>query len=419
MAGDWISIVALVTLLQEMTGKGSVVSWLIVANTLPFFLVTPLAGVFADRYNRRTVMISSDVIRAVLVLGFMLVAPSGNWWLALVLSSAAVMVSAFFGPAASAAIPNVVAPHQLSAANALSSASWGSMLAVGSAVGGFLSSTYGRDTAFLVDSASFLVSALLTASVRVPFSSTSRQGPADTEKSAGDFMESLRYAWGHRAVRALLLIKTMWGVGAGVIALLSVLPVQVFKAGEAGVGQLYASRGIGAVLGPIMAQAMVRDNAAAMARMAALGVMFSGVFYAAFAGAPTMQTATAYVFLAHLGGGAQWVFSTTLLQRIVPDRILGRVMAIDMGGITLTMTISTILCGIGIESIGPRLVGMLAGAAIVVLGLLWIGCYTWVRPERFEPLQENEGVEFNTFGQNAAGELLPSSLRRETPKQRP
>jgi predicted MFS family arabinose efflux permease len=388
MAGDWISIVALVTLLQEMTGKGSVVSWLIVANTLPFFLVTPLAGVVADRYDRRTIMIASDVVRAVLVLGFMAVAPSGQAWLALALSSAAVVVSAFFGPAAAAAVPNVVAPHQLAAANALSSASWGSMLAVGSALGGVISSNFGREAAFMADSLTFIVSALLTASVRVPFSSAARQSSEPGTAADGGFTESLRYAWRHRGLRALLLIKTMWGVGAGVIALLSVLPVQVFKAGEAGVGLLYASRGVGAVIGPLLAQGMVRDSAPAMAKLAAFGVMFSGVFYAAFASAPSIKIAAVYVFLAHLGGGAQWVLSTTLLQRMVADRILGRVMALDMGGITLTMTVSTVLCGIGIETVGPRMVGMLAGAAIVLLGLTWIAVYAWVRPEQFEPIQK-------------------------------
>src|SRR5207249_11730146 len=109
-----------------------------------------------------------------------------------------------------------------------------------------------------------------------------------------------------------------------------VLPCPVLHAGDACVGAVYAGRGGGAVLGPMAAHYLIGGHPRRMTIIAALGVMGCGVFYTAFALSPTLKAAAAFVFLAHLGGGAQWVLSTSLLQRIVEDRILGLISAIAM-----------------------------------------------------------------------------------------
>lgn len=417
-AGDFINFVALAALMLELTGSGRAVSLLIVCNTLPYFLVTPVAGAVADRLDRRRIMIGCDVSRAVLALGFILVHTTGLAWLAYPITVSMVVIAAFFGPASSAALPNLVTDRQLGAANTLSGASWGTMLAVGATLGGVVSHYFGRPAAFMLDAGSFVVSALLIASIRMPFGGRGDRAhtpeaercaeeafaeqPPPPERTFGgladlfggtlrDFAEGMRYARGHAAVLALLLIKTCWGVGAGVIALLSVIPVQVFKAGDQGIAVVYAARGIGAVLGPFLAHMLTRGNNRRMALLAALGVISSGIFYCAFAASPTLWWATFFVFVAHIGGGAQWVLSTTLLQKNVEDRVLGRISALDMGGITLTMTVSTLLVGWGIEPLGPRNVGLVAGGAIVVLGLLWLLRYG-LGGERFERAGRPEEV---------------------------
>ncbi len=432
-AGDWIASVALLSVLLDLTGHGIMVSLLILCNTLSQFVLTPLAGVIADRWDRQKIMVGADAIRAVLVMGYLLVHSAQQIWLLYLITVICALLGACFAPASSAALPNLVTRRQLVAANALSSAAWGTMLAVGAALGGLISAYLGRDAAYIADALTFVFSAAMVASVRQPFSGVhetasnesepdksdanetgannesqpsdeSDRGPdpaalleaplpeaapdapsADPQPGAWqrtgrDFAEALRYAVQHRTVLALLLLKTVWGIGGGVIALLSVYPVQVLHAGDAGVGTMYTARGVGALLGPLMAQWVCGNQARAMVRTAAMGLLICGAFYMLFAVSPTLWVGAAMICLAHLGGGILWVLSTTLLQRITSDRVLGRISSLDMGGITLTMSVSTLLCGWGLETIGPRAVGIAAGASLVICGVAWMVAYLWWWP---------------------------------------
>ena len=398
--GDWISSVALLGLLLELTRDAALVSLLVAAQTLPMFFTMPLAGVLADRLDRRQVMIWTNLLQAVLALGFLLVQRADQVWLLFAFSVAMVVCEGFFTPASSAAIPNVVPLRHLTAANSLAGSSWGVMVAVGSALGGFVAVHFGRNAAFILNSASFLVAAALVASVRAPFSSDTpptSPGEPDTRGSIvaatlADFRAGVRYLWSHANALSLVLVKSAWGLGGGVLALLSVLPVEVLHAGDKGIGALYASRGLGALLGPLLAQPLAGRNARRMAIFAALGVGVSGLFYAAFSQAPTLAWAALFVFLAHLGGGSQWVLSSTLLQRTVADRMRGRVSSLDFAGLTLTMTLSNLACGGALRHglAGPRTVGTVAGLLLVGLGATWMAWFGWLRPPDFERRDEGQ-----------------------------
>lgn len=392
-AGDWISSVAMLGLLLELTSDAAMVSLLVAAQTLPMFFTMPLAGVLADRLDRRRLMIWTNLLQAVFALGFLLVQRADQVWLLFVFSVAMVVCEGFFTPASSAALPNVVSIRHLGAANALAGASWGTMVAVGSAIGGLVAAHWGRSAAFVLNAASFVVAAALVASVRVPFSSA--PSPSHSPGLGGlskllavtlsDFRDGVRYARHHASALALLLVKSVWGLGGGVLALLSVLPVEVLHAGDGGIGTLYASRGVGALLGPLLAQPLAIGRPRRMAMLAAVGVVGSGLFYAAFALSPTLGWAAAFVFLAHLGGGTQWVLSSTLLQRTVADRMRGRMSSLDFAGLTLTLTLSNLACGwcLGSGLAGPRAVGVAAGAVLMGLGAGWIAWYGWLRPPDF------------------------------------
>src|ERR1041385_2406640 len=122
--GDWFNSVALFTLLLNLTGAGEAVGLVLIIKLLPSFFVGPVAGVVADRFNRKTIMISADIIRGIVVLGFLLVRSPEQVWLLYVLAGVEIAISTFFDPAKSAAIPGIVTREELISANALSSASW-------------------------------------------------------------------------------------------------------------------------------------------------------------------------------------------------------------------------------------------------------------------------------------------------------
>ena len=147
--GDWFNAVAVYALLLDLTGSATLVAAMMVVQLLPLALVGPLAGVVVDRMSRRTLMIGADLARAVLFAGLVFVRSADQIWLAFLLVTLGVIATAFFEPARTAMLPDVVPRESLITANALSAATWAVMLAVGASVGGAMTVLVGRDAAFI------------------------------------------------------------------------------------------------------------------------------------------------------------------------------------------------------------------------------------------------------------------------------
>ena len=156
-------------------------------------LVSPIAGVVADRYNRKHILILADLCRAVVVLGFLLVREPHHVWLLYVLSAIQLGLSGFFFPTRTAIVPDLVSADQLGAANIIGSTTWSVMLAAGAALGGVVAGTWGNQTAFVLDALTFVVSAILIAVVRY------RRPPHDDGESkvppsiVGEYVAGLQY----------------------------------------------------------------------------------------------------------------------------------------------------------------------------------------------------------------------------------
>jgi MFS family permease len=232
LGGDWFLFVAITGLILETTGRAIDVGLAILAQQAAFFLASPFAGVLADRLDRRKLMIGCDLVRVAICAAFLLVGPD-TVWLAYPLLAVLSVFSAPFDPASSAAIPNLVDPEDLPTANALSGSLWGTMLAVGAAVGGIVSTVFGRDTAFVINAVSFALSALLLSGIRRPFSEP-REDDHDHPKMVAATVEVVHYARRDRRVFSLISVKGGFGLAAGA-ALIPVFGVDVFHDGV-GVG---------------------------------------------------------------------------------------------------------------------------------------------------------------------------------------
>lgn len=373
LGGDWFLTVALLDLVLQLTGSATLASLMLLCQSLPIFIFTPIAGHVIDRVDRRKLMITMDVIR------------TGACLLPLLARSAALLPfayagviiisigSAYFEPASQAAMPNLVASDELAPANVLMGSTWGTMLAVGAAIGGVVTMRFGRDVSFVVDSISFLASAIILSMMRTPFSEKreAHEAPPILES----IRETITYAKTHPRVLALLSAKGGYGFGAGVVALLSVFGKEVFKAGAFGIGILFAARGLGALVGPFAVRAISsRDET--QYRLIAASVLLFGLGYAGLGLSPTLLIGSIAIFLAHLGGGAQWQTSTYGLQRETPDFIRGRVFSADYGFVTLTMSISSLIAGVLSDSIGPAWAVIATASASIVWAIFW-GAWTW------------------------------------------
>jgi MFS family permease len=385
LGGDWFLFVALGGLVLQATGEALSVGILIVAQELPIFIATPWAGWLTDRFDRRRLMIVCDVARTGICVAFVTIGPD-NLWLAYALLAGLSVFTAVFDPAFSAAIPNVVDPEDLPTANALGGSLWGTMLAVGAALGGIVSTVFGRDTAFLVDAASFAVSALLLTRIRRRFSEDRRDEPHVTIRAAT--AETIQYARRDHRVRALISVKAGFGLAAGVLALVAVFARQVFTAGDVGFGFLMASRGLGALTGPFIGHRLAGRDHERLIPVIATALAVFGLGYMLLGASPTLLLAGVAVFTAHLGGGAQWVLSTYGLQRIVPDRIRGRIFAFDFALITLSLAISSLVASALADAIGPRPAVMIVGG----LAFAWAAAW-WIltRDVRKTPIFEGCG----------------------------
>jgi len=144
---------------------------------LPVAIVSPVAGVVVDRFDRRRLMISADLLRGVLILGLLLVRRPDQVWIAYVVMALTVSATSFFEPARTATIPNVTSDRELMPANALSSATWSAMLALGASIGGVVTALAGRNVAFVINALSFFVSAVFIARTRYD-STPPRRDPA-------------------------------------------------------------------------------------------------------------------------------------------------------------------------------------------------------------------------------------------------
>ena len=195
MAGDWFRTIALYHLVLHLTGaSGLALSGVVLAQTLSLFLLSPVAGVVADRFSRKAIMIGADLVRAGLALGFLLVTSADRVWLAYVLTAALMGVAAFFNPAHAATIPNIVTRRELVAANALTSASWAAMLAIGAALGGVVAAVFGIGAAFVINAVAYVVSAWCISTVPIPPTPTAEKSSTDRSHNGWqDFWHGLRY----------------------------------------------------------------------------------------------------------------------------------------------------------------------------------------------------------------------------------
>ena len=399
LGGDWFNSVALLGLVLQLTGSGFYASAVLAANMLPHFLVSPVAGVVVDRFDRRKVMIFADLGRAVLALGILLVRSPGTVWIGIACLAGIAVLGAFFTPASQAAIPNLVSPKELGRANALLGSSWGAMLAIGAALGGLVATVFGRDTAFIVNSVSFVLSGLLILSVRRRFAEEREKAP--DFHPIRDMHEGLSYAKSHGEVMSLLVAKGGFGLGAGVIALVAIFGENVFRAGDFGIGILFAARGLGALLGPVFARAFVKDDKRKLYIAIASSMVVYGTAYGIFQAMPVLWLAALLATIAHLGGGAQWMMTSFGLQAITPDYIRGRIFAFDYGLVTLTMSISLLTAGRLAEIFDVR--DVMLGLAFVEILYAAIWAFFTRKFWRREALPATEELRGPNLPEEAAG----------------
>jgi MFS family permease len=376
--GDWFNLIASASLIGELTGSGLAVGGLFAVRMLAPFLISPFAGVVADRYNRRKLLILTDLIRAGIVLGFLLVRTPQQVWLLYTLTAFQLATAGFFFPTRNAILPEVVSRRELGAANALSSATWSVMLAFGAAIGGLVAGGWGIYPAFIIDSATFLLSAFFISRVRYRPQARSDLGKGSLWAGVRQYVDGLNYLRHHPGILALALHKPamcLFVAGAYDVAQVAISKniFVIGKGGGIGLGFLYAFAGVGSGIGPIVARHFTgdRDRALRISLFLSYLTMSAGLLIASTLssfGVLLLGTLTRA-----FGGGMLWVFSTQLLLHLVPNEVRGRVFSIEFALMTLAMATSAASSGWILDRTSLDISSLLTWMSVLVLipGLLW------------------------------------------------
>jgi predicted MFS family arabinose efflux permease len=377
--GDGLSTVAIYSMLLQFTGSAQSVAIAYVLQVLPQFFVAPAAGVLNDRLSRKRIMIFADWARALLVLGMLLVRAPGAIWFLYVLLVLVTIMWALFEPGRNALVPIIAGPKQRMVANSLSSATWSFNLAIGSALGGVAAAIFGRDTVFVLNSLSFVASALLVSRIRVEEPHTSA-APPFRARDLADFtpiLEGIRYVRRDVRTLALMLVKCGLGLMGANWVILPLLGERVFPVrlaaldpragGVLAMSLLMGSRGVGSLLGPLIGSLLTGPEASRLRRGILCGFLVAAAGYFALGVAPTLLLACAAVVLAHAGGSTVWVFSTTLLQAQTEDRFRGRVFSAESAFNILSTSTVSYLAGFVVDlGVAARTVALGTGALMLI-----------------------------------------------------
>jgi len=357
--GDWLAVLALFSLVAfRWKGNANEVSGILFAFVLPFALVGPVAGVFVDRWNLKRTMIASDLLRAVLAL-LLMVATSPLVVYALIFALSA--VSCFFLPAQIAAIPLLVQKRELLVANALNSQTQQLNKVIGPAVAGILVAGVGERVCFLLDAASFVISAALL--LRITVQREAGAGHGTVAAVLRDVREGLHFLWHHAAIRFVLLatVAAMLAIGA-FDALIAVYVRDVLAAGSRTFGALISMVAVGAIVG---ATAVGKYGQRwSRVRLVTLGIFALGAGVAVLAMVSHSLPALGASLFMGVAAGCVMVPSQALMQEETPQALLGRVSSSSFALITLSQLLAVAVAGRIAAWVGIR--GLYHGVALVL-----------------------------------------------------
>ncbi len=382
--GDWLNSIAIYTLVLQLSGTGTAMASAMMAKLLPIFFVSPLAGVLIDRMDRKVIMIASDILRFVVVLGFLLVNDADDLWLLYTLAVVEIALAGFFEPARSAIIPALTPREDLVTANALSGSTWSVMLAVGAALGGVLVSWFGIKTAFVIDAFTFLLSAWFIARIQRPEEALKKE---KTERSPSSgfntLIEGMRYLISQPMIFVLALMKSGLAVAGGVMTLIPLYANKMFTSASAismAIGAMYSARGLGAALGPILVKKFFGDSTRVLQISILMGFFLGSLSYFLFAQSHSLWSASLSIALATFFGSIIWVFSSALIHLEADNRFLGRVFSTEMALLTLVMGLSNWSAGFAVDTLEltAHQTSMWMAGLFVIPGVLWGGFLLFV-----------------------------------------
>jgi predicted MFS family arabinose efflux permease len=393
--GDHFNNIAVFSLALAVTRSGMVVTGVMLARAIPAVLAGPLAGVVLDRMDRKRIMIASDLIRAVVALGFILAIARKDTWLLYLLSALLMLASPFFTSGRSSILPTIANKQELHTANSLTQTTQWMTLTIGTFLGGTSVGQLGYVWAFSFNALSFLFSAFCISRLRVEGRSftAERRDLNETEvvRPWHEYIEGLRYMRSSPLILGICLISVGWASGGGAAQILfSLFGDLVFNKGAAGIGYLWGAAGLGLLAGGTFAHWLgKRISFAGYKRTVAISYLIHGGAYVIFSQMSSFALAMMFIGISRAAVAVSSVLNFGQLLRHVPDTFRGRVFSTNETLTWSTMMLSMLGAGIASQTWSPRAIGAVSGVLSSTTAIFWL----WANWSGRLPEPARAGVE--------------------------
>jgi MFS family permease len=381
--GDHFNNIAVLSLAVEETHSGAIIAGLMLSRAIPAVLVGPVAGVLLDRFDRKRIMIASDLMRGFIALGFIPAISYHQVWMLYVLSSLLMVASPFFTSGRSAILPSIATKDELHTANSLTQTTGWMTLAVGAYFGGTSAARFGYELAFVYNSLSFFFSAFCIARLRSPdghFRAGHQRGLNETTVARPwhEYREGLKYMVGAPLILGIGLISVGWASGGGAAQVLFTLFSElVFKRGAQGLGQLWGVAGVGLLVGGYVGNRLgKRINFETYKKTVFFCYLLHGAAYVVFSQMPSWGWALFFMALSRATVAVSSIFNWSNLLTHVDNRYRGRVFSTIETMNWSTMMLSMLGAGIASQHYSIRAIGAASGLLSSSTAIFW-GWANW------------------------------------------
>ncbi len=380
--GDHFNNIAVFSLAVQSTGSGLVVTGVMLSRALPAVLAGPLAGILLDRLDRKRIMIASDLVRAVVALGFILALGRGETWLLYPLSALLMFASPFFTSGRASILPAIASQEELHTANSLTQTTQWTTVTVGAFLAGASVMQVGYHWAFVFNALSFLFSAGCISRLRVAGDGfRARRDDLSEDRVVRpwhEYREGLRYMRATPLILGVGLVHVGWATGGGAAQILfSLFGEVVFKRGAAGIGAIWGCAGVGLLAGGAVGHWLgQRLSFDGYKRTIAISYVIHGGAYIVFSQMESFGAALFFIALSRAAVAVSSVLNFSQLLRHVSDEYRGRVFSTLESMTWSVMMLSMLGAGVASGSWSPRTIGAISGALSSTTALTW-GWMDW------------------------------------------